>query len=208
MRRQLRHRGCARLPKMLFQRTLPTFLRARTPRMSNEVFMPTRISPKDAAALAAEGKAVLVDVREPDEYRRLRIPTARLMPLSVLSLLPQENEQHRTAVFFCRSGGRTQEHEAELRSRGFERFFILDGGITAWKAAGLEVIEEVLPLPLMRQVQIGAGALVLLFLLLGAATPAFYWGAAFIGAGLVFAGITGFCGLARILVKMPWNKKL
>lgn len=170
--------------------------------------MPTRISPKDAAALAAEGKAVLVDVREPDEYRRLRIPTARLMPLSVLSLLPQENEQHRTAVFFCRSGGRTQEHEAELRSRGFERFFILDGGITAWKAAGLEVIEEVLPLPLMRQVQIGAGALVLLFLLLGAATPAFYWGAAFIGAGLVFAGITGFCGLARILVKMPWNKKL
>ena len=85
----------------------------------------------------------------------------------------------------------------------------LEGGIPAWQQAGLPVRRlKNAPLPLMRQVQIGAGSLVLLGVLLGTfVAPGFYGLAAFVGAGLVVAGVTGFCGMANILAVMPWNKR-
>ncbi|WP_420561918.1 YgaP family membrane protein [Tepidicaulis sp.] len=59
-----------------------------------------------------------------------------------------------------------------------------------------------------RQVQITAGALVLSGIVLGAAvSPAFYLLSAFVGAGLMMAGITGWCGMARLLAVMPWNRR-
>ena len=61
--------------------------------------------------------------------------------------------------------------------------------------------------PLFRQIQIGAGALVLLGLLGGLVWSPMAWLSAFVGAGLVFAGVTGFCGLGLLLARMPWNRR-
>jgi len=83
------------------------------------------------------------------------------------------------------------------------------GGIQAWKAAGLPVTEDKSqPLPLMRQVQIAAGGLILLGVVLGYGfSSGFFLLSALVGAGLTFAGITGFCGMARLLAVMPWNRR-
>ena len=87
--------------------------------------------------------------------------------------------------------------------------YILEGGINAWKAAGLDVVADPSqPLELQRQVQIGAGAMILLGVILGyTVAPGLFLISAFVGAGLMVAGITGFCGLARLLMLMPWNKR-
>ena len=86
--------------------------------------------------------------------------------------------------------------------------YILEGGIDAWKRAGLPVLtDRRQPLEIMRQVQIAAGGLVLLGVALGIwVAPAFLGLSAFVGAGLVFAGVSGWCGMARLLALMPWNR--
>ena len=83
----------------------------------------------------------------------------------------------------------------------------MEGGATAWDKAGLPVVRSRRSLPMFRQIQIGAGGMVLLGLALGLAWPQWLWLSAFVGAGLVFAGVTGFCGLGLLLARMPWNKK-
>ena len=171
--------------------------------------MAASISPQHAMTLMSANKALLVDVREPDEYRSLRIKEAHLLPLSVLPLMgnpfPAEMKDQ-TIVFFCRSGGRTKANEALLDALAPGRAHIMEGGILDWEKAGLPVIAEKRPWPIMRQVQATAGGLILMSLLLALAAPGFLWLTAFIGAGLVFSGVTGFCGLARLLALMPWNK--
>ncbi|HUH87492.1 MAG TPA: rhodanese family protein, partial [Pusillimonas sp.] len=87
--------------------------------------------------------------------------------------------------------------------------YVLEGGLDAWKKAGLPVVVDTSqPLELQRQVQIAAGSMIVLGTVLGATvSPWFYLLAGFVGAGLVFAGVSGFCGLARVLMKMPWNRR-
>lgn len=156
----------------------------------------------------AAGSAVLIDIREPDEHRRERIADARLLPLS------RFEEQRITAapgcavVFHCKSGARTRGQAARLRGKQHDAF-MLEGGLDAWKAAGLPIERDLkAPLELQRQVQIAAGSLVLLGLVLAALiSPWFLALSGFVGAGLTFAGITGFCGMARLLGAMPWNRQ-
>ena len=87
---------------------------------------------------------------------------------------------------------------------------VLAGGLDAWKKAGLPVKADTKqPLELMRQVQMAAGGLILVGALLGTlAHPAFWGLSAFVGAGLFVAGATGFCGMARLLAVMPWNRRM
>lgn len=166
------------------------------------------ITPEAAAALLREGNATLVDVREPDEHARERIPGARNLPLSTLeggAAMPEG----KAVLFHCRSGARTQGNAARLAAKaGPCEAYIVEGGLDGWKRAGMPVAaDRRQPLELMRQVQIAAGSMVLLGVLLGAfVAPAFYALAGFVGAGLVFAGVTGTCGLASVLRLMPWNR--
>ena len=100
--------------------------------------------------------------------------------------------------------------EASCGGSGAEvRAYILEGGLDAWKSAGLPVVKDASqPLELQRQVQIAAGAMIVLGFVLGiSVSPWFHLLSGFVGAGLMFAGISGFCGLARLLVRMPWNRK-
>jgi rhodanese-related sulfurtransferase len=85
---------------------------------------------------------------------------------------------------------------------------MLEGGLDAWKKAGLPVsLDRSKPIDVMRQVQIVAGSLVLAGVLLGVLiAPGFYALSGFVGAGLLFAGVSGFCGMARLLALMPWNR--
>ena len=165
------------------------------------------ISPAEARALVAEG-AVLVDIREADEHARERIPGARSSPLSTgLPAAPRGG----VVVFHCKSGNRTAVNAAGLRAAADGascEAYLLEGGLEAWKAAGLLIAENrKAPLELMRQVQITAGGLALLGFVLGlAVNPAFHVLSGFIGAGLLFAGASGWCGMAKLLGAMPWNR--
>lgn len=156
--------------------------------------------------------ALLVDIRDRDEHAREHIPGACHRPLQALAHSPLPEMRSRIVVFHCRSGMRTASNaEALSAAAGNDcTAYLLDGGIDAWKRAGLPVERDASqPLELNRQVQIAAGSLVLLGAMLGfTVAPAWFWLPTAIGAGLVFAGVSGFCGLARVLVRLPWNRAL
>lgn len=166
----------------------------------------TSISPQQADALRTQG-AVLVDIREPDEHARERIPGAVLWPISKTGQPLPEGAS--AFVFHCRSGTRTRAHATRLADAAGCDAYLLEGGLQAWRDAGLPVqVDRRQPIELMRQVQIAAGTLVLAGVLLAVAVSP--WGlllSGFVGAGLVFAGISGFCGMARLLAWMPWNRR-
>lgn len=164
------------------------------------------ISPADAKLLLDNG-AILIDIRDTDEHARERIPHARNVPLSKLCDDPV-GQAGTTIVYHCRSGNRTRMNAPLLAKATEADAFILDGGIDAWKKAGLPVAIDVKqPIEMMRQVQIAAGGMALAGVLLGFAMhPAFFAVSGAVGAGLMFAGMTGTCAMARILKHMPWNR--
>jgi rhodanese-related sulfurtransferase len=167
------------------------------------------ISPERAAELMRDG-AVLVDIREADEHAREKIPSARHHALSHIDQTTPIRAGDDVVIFHCRSGARTKGNAARLAAAAPKcETYILDGGLDAWKKAGLPVaLDRSQPIDIMRQVQIVAGSLVLLGVVLGAfVTAEFYLLSSFVGAGLLFAGASGFCGMARLLGVMPWNRR-
>lgn len=170
--------------------------------MTNKV-----LTPYAAQALLAQG-AVLVDIRGADEYAREHIAVARHMPMEQLSSQGMPKNDANAVIFHCRSGNRTVMNAGVLDNCASCEVYILEGGLDGWKKAGLPVVTDATqPLELQRQVQIGAGSMILLGVILGTTVaPGWYALAGFVGAGLIMAGVTGFCGLARVLMKMPWNK--
>lgn len=164
----------------------------------------TKLTPEQARGRIAEG-ATLIDIRGADEHARSRIPGARNAPLgSELNLGDAP-----AVIFHCRSGMRTDANAAQLAAASPCQAYLLEGGIDAWRAAGLPVIDDAkAPLEIMRQVQITAGLLVLAGVLLSlTVAPGWIGLSAFVGAGLTFAGVTGWCGMARQLALMPWNRR-
>ncbi|MTD28470.1 rhodanese family protein [Erwinia sorbitola] len=168
------------------------------------------ISPTEAKDLQARG-ATIVDIREPAEFLREHIADALTLPLSEIQkgkALPPVSLQH-PVIFHCLSGARTQQHtDILIKAAHPHKVMLLEGGLSGWKQAKLPTIEDKKqPLPLMRQVQITAGSLVVIGVLLGYTLgTGFFLLSGFIGAGLVFAGLSGWCGMANVLAKMPWNK--
>jgi len=170
--------------------------------------MLTTISPTEAATMLRQG-ATLVDVREADEHARERIPGAHNLPLSRLAEAELAVQSGQPVLFHCRSGMRTGENAGALAAKaGACQAFIVAGGLDAWRQAGLPVAEDRRqPIPLMRQVQIAAGSMVVLGTALGLLVSLWFLAlAGFVGAGLVFAGVSGTCGLASLLRLMPWNR--
>jgi len=154
-------------------------------------------------------RAVLIDIREADEFARRHAAGALSRPLSTFEAAHLKIEPAKDVVFTCRSGMRTEANCGRLAAAVDGEAFVLQGGLDAWVAAGLPVKEDrKAPMDMMRQVQIAAGLLVLVGVLLGfAAHPAFFALSALVGAGLTFAGVTGLCGMARLLRAAPWNRR-
>jgi rhodanese-related sulfurtransferase len=165
---------------------------------------PRIVSPAEARRLVESG-ARLIDIRGADEFARARLPGAENHPLE--SLGPLEGD--RPVVFHCRSGMRTASNAARLAECAPGPVYIIEGGLNGWQNAGLPLAKTPgAPLEIMRQVQIVAGLLVLAGVLLGAfVAPVWLALAGFVGAGLTFAGVTGWCGMANLLALMPWNRR-
>ena len=167
------------------------------------------LSPAEVNARLSTGKAVLVDIREADEFARSHVPGALSRPLSQWEQAHLAVKPGGDVIFTCRSGARTNGACDRLAARVEGSAYVLDGGIDGWARSGLPLnVDRKAPLEIMRQVQIAAGSLVLAGVLLGFTVSAAWFGlAAFVGAGLTFAGLSGFCGMAKLLMLMPWNRQ-
>lgn len=167
-----------------------------------------KIDATTANQLLKDGEAVLIDVREPDEYIKEHVPQAHLVPLSGFNPEDFPKEHDKVAIFHCHSGGRTEASATQILQTGFRKVYQLEGGIQGWRKAGLRVNENAkAPISIMRQVQITAGSLVVLGIVLAVlVSPWFMLLSGFVGAGLAQAGVTGTCAMASMLKHMPWNK--
>lgn len=167
-----------------------------------------QIDAKTAKTWLDANDAILIDVREPAEYASQKIPGAILHPVGSISAndLPKTDKK---ILIHCQRGrrGNTACEKLFTENSGLDLYNI-EGGIEAWQQAGLPIVSsERNILPLDRQVQLTMGVSVLVFSLLAYfVAPIFALGAAFFGAGLANAGLTGRCGLATLIAKMPWNK--
>lgn len=168
-----------------------------------------KLSPQDVQARLAAGKAVLVDIREPDEFARSHVPGAVSRPLSAFEQAHLAVDPDADVIFTCRTGMRTAGACDRLAARVSGDAFVLDGGLDAWSRAGLPVTQDrKAPLEINRQVQITAGLLILGAVIAGfLVSPGWFALAGFVGAGLTFAGLSGTCGMARLLMLAPWNRR-
>ena len=165
------------------------------------------ILPVELKTLMTTG-CCLVDVREPVEHAEEHIDGAKLIPLGQIKRRAPEIDRNQPLVITCRSGKRGAEAVKKLQAMGFTNACNLEGGVLAWKAAGYPVSKSAQRVfPLMRQVQLTIGLGVLTGALLSLTVhPNWVFLCAFFGAGLTFAGSTGWCGLAILMSKMPWNR--
>ena len=154
------------------------------------------------------GRAILVDIREVDEFAPSHIIGAQSQPLSTWEKAHLSVDPDADVIFTCRSGMRTAGACDRLAARVSGDAFVLEGGLDAWAKAGLPIATNAdAPMEIMRQVQIAAGSLVLIGVVLGFLVSPIWFGlSGFVGAGLTFAGISGFCGMARVLMLAPWNR--
>ncbi len=165
-------------------------------------------SPHEVQQRRLGGTAHLIDVRSPAEYRTVHAEGAQLVPLDqfdparVQASIPPGLTVH----LLCKSGGRAQQAAQRLADAGCP-CVVVEGGTEAWIAAGLPVVRGQATMSLERQVRIVAGGLVLLGVALGYTVHPYWFGlSGFVGAGLMFAGITDTCMMGLLLAKMPWNR--
>jgi rhodanese-related sulfurtransferase len=169
-----------------------------------------KIDARQAKSLLDSGKAVLVDIRESDEFAREHVPGAHHVPLSGFSASDFPKDSDKAAIFHCASGARTAEAAPKILSTGFAEVYMLEQGLNGWKKAGLQtVVNRKVPISIQRQVQITAGMMVLIGVILGfLVSPWFFALSGFVGAGLTFAGVSGTCAMASLLAVMPWNRRV
>jgi len=171
----------------------------------------TTITPHQLHDAVQAGQAVeLIDVRTPVEFREFHVSFARNVPLDRLDAAKSAAGRNGTSqplYVICRSGSRGKQACEKLVAAGYTNVINVEGGTQAWDEAGLPVVRGQKAISLERQVRIAAGALVLIGALLGYfAHPYWIALAAFVGAGLVFSGITDTCGMGILLARMPWNQ--
>ena len=166
---------------------------------------PLTISVSELAKLCETRSAILLDVRTPAEFQEVHVPQAKNLPLDKLD--PAGLDKSSPLLVICRSGGRGQKACEKLRAAGFAVSNV-EGGTLAWEQAGFPVVRGRKTMSLERQVRIFAGGLACAGAILALAVDPWFAGIpAFIGAGLVFAGVTDTCGMGMVLARMPWNQR-
>jgi rhodanese-related sulfurtransferase len=162
------------------------------------------LDPQSVQNARISGQLRIIDVRTPAEYGEIHIGGSIPMPLDRLD----PKQVHGPGVLVCRSGKRAEQARRKLAAAGCENLAVLQGGILAWEEAGLPVERGKAVISLERQVRITAGLLILTGVGLGLLVhPALFGLAAFVGVGLIFAGLTDWCGMGLLLAKMPWNQR-
>lgn len=171
--------------------------------------MTTRtISPRQLHDLVEAGTPVdLIDVRTPVEFREAHLSFARNVPLDQLDAANLASPTNGPLYVICRTGNRASQACGKLLAAGHGHVVNVEGGTQAWDQAGLPIVRGKKAISLERQVRIAAGSLVLVGAVLGFFVSPYWIGlSAFVGAGLVFAGITDTCGMGMLLARMPWNQ--
>ena len=172
--------------------------------------MKSEITPKELYKKLQDSRfkenSIIVDVRVPGEHRAERIPSTLNIPLHRLNEFKDELQKYEHVYMHCETGGRSSDACMKLEEMAMDNWINVDGGISEWKLQDLPVITD-RGISMQRQVMISAGSLVLL----GAGLSFFVQSAwlalpSFVGAGLIFAGLTNNCGLAKLLRMAPWNK--
>ena len=149
----------------------------------------------------------LIDVRTPAEFRSVRAEGALNHPLESLEAEALPFEKSETLHLICQSGGRSAKACQLLEAAGYEAVVNVEGGTAAWQAARLPVAEGKKAMSLERQVRIAAGSLIVVGAAVGCFVhPGGYGLSTFVGAGLVFAGLTDTCAMGMLIAKMPWNR--
>lgn len=167
------------------------------------------ISVKEFEKIISEGggNVVFIDVRTPGEYRACHIKGLKNIPIDLLANHIEDLKKYDTVYVSCGSGMRSQKGCEALKASGLRNIVNVAGGLAEWQKSGYPVERGKGVISIMRQVQIIAGGLVLL-----SAFLAYFWDfnfillAGFVGAGLLFAGLSGTCAMAVLLQRMPWNK--
>lgn len=176
--------------------------------MSITVITPAGLAQK----IAANAETLLVDVRTPKEFAEVHAAGAISIPLDEISRdtlsarIP--DAANREVHLICHAGTRSRKALQKLQGEGLTMLVNVEGGTAAWLAANLPVISGKKSVSLERQVRIAAGTLVVSGVLLAwLLHPAWVLLSAFVGTGLIFAGITDTCGMGLLLARMPWNRK-
>jgi rhodanese-related sulfurtransferase len=148
-------------------------------------------------------------VRTPVEFAEVHVPQARSVPLDELKPDLLQLQKDQPVYLLCRSGQRATKAADKFTKDGFAQPVVVEGGTLAWIEANLPVTRgQTRVISLERQVRIAAGAIVLTGVLLARFVNFnFIWLSGFVGAGLIFAGITDFCGMGLLIAKLPWNKR-
>ncbi len=167
--------------------------------------IPLTINVSELAKRCESGPVNLLDVRTPAEFQEVHVPQAKSVPLDKLD--PAALDKSQPLLVICRSGGRGQKACEKLRAAGLNATNV-EGGTLAWERAGLPVVRGRKTMSLERQVRIVAGGIAGIGATLALVVHPWFAGIpAFIGAGLVFAGITDTCTMGMVLARMPWNRR-
>ncbi len=170
------------------------------------------IRPQELAARQQAGETIeLIDVRSPVEFREVHCAFARNVPLSGLDpkavMAARKGDGDTPLYVICRSGSRGRQACEQFLAQGFNNVVNVEGGTLAWADCSLPVNRGKKTVSLERQVRIAAGTLVVISVVLGSLVHPYLLGlAAFVGVGLVFAGVTDTCGMGLMLARMPWNR--
>lgn len=150
----------------------------------------------------------VLDVRTPGEFETLHIPGSYLVPLDTLREHGEDLTRHldEDVVLVCRSGSRATEAEQALAAAGMPNLHVLEGGISAWEAAGGQLQRGRDRWDIERQVRLVAGATVLLAGLGSVVVPRLKWLATAVGAGLTTAAVTNTCTMGMVLSRLPYNR--
>ncbi|MBK1881743.1 DUF2892 domain-containing protein [Luteolibacter pohnpeiensis] len=168
----------------------------------------TELSPQEVQELLRKGETTMIDVRTDVEFAEQFVADCRHIPLDQLSSAVSELNPNRHYSLLCLGGKRAARAAGILSDLGYSHLAIVSGGLENWKQCGLPCeTPRRRALPLMRQVQLIVGVLSLVTSILAIfVNPLFAAVPAVLGLGLTIAGSTGWCGLAFVLAKMPWNR--
>lgn len=152
---------------------------------------------------------MLIDVRSAGEFDGLHATPAVHIPLEQITRPETVSRLNGKKILcICQSGARGKQAVATLLRHGLTDVVNVEGGTAAWHKANLPVIKGASSVSLERQVRIAAGALVFLGCLAGLGVSPYFFGVPlFVGAGLVFSGVTDTCGMALLLARCPWNSR-
>jgi rhodanese-related sulfurtransferase len=169
------------------------------------------ISPAEAASHRGDPHPIrLVDVRTAGEFRAVHADGATSVPLDRFDpakLIASDQAGNDPIYLICASGPRSRTAAEKCQSEGLTHVAVVEGGTKAWVAAGLPVVRGHGAISMERQVRIAAGSLVFIGVVLGWFVHRYFFGlSAFVGAGLVFSGVTDTCGMALVLARLPWNQ--